>query len=450
MSDIIDMLAGIMPGSRWQALRDTRGEARRNAQRSFEALLEPADAGTFTLSERYAVAAYTTVLQAPGSAPATFYAEILAEETEQDHADAVLALARSASVPGPYGTYREIGLSSESIPGPFIYYEDEIASGVTPRLAAALEYSHLLSLHPRDAGPAALRRLEEAGWQADDIVTLSQLVAFLSFQLRVALGLAALSGTSPQFQDADPASADFPGWGSFSSLPSAPRGQETAPPDSSGSRPDSSSLVRDYTGTEIQSPEGFTQQTLGWVPWLAPIPEDELSEPQRAALIDEFRIKRPYFRLLVRDAEALEARTLTDKDIFGNDDGGLPLADREIAATAVSRVNGCVYCASVHSRKAAGYTGRAEEIQRLLDDGIGADLDPRWSAVAKAAAALTEVPSRFDAELITGLRNHSNPAGPALDDAELLDLIYSAAFFNWANRLMLALGEPEVPSTRRR
>ena len=34
-------------------------------------------------------------------------------------------------------------------------------------------------------------------------------------------------------------------------------------------------------------------------------------------------------------------------------------------------------------------------------------------------------------------------------DAEILDIIGSAAFFNWANRLMLSLGEPEVPASRR-
>ncbi len=32
----------------------------------------------------------------------------------------------------------------------------------------------------------------EAGWSTDDIVTLSQLVAFLSFQLRTAWGLRVL------------------------------------------------------------------------------------------------------------------------------------------------------------------------------------------------------------------------------------------------------------------
>jgi alkylhydroperoxidase family enzyme len=29
-----------------------------------------------------------------------------------------------------------------------------------------------------------------------------------------------------------------------------------------------------------------------------------------------------------------------------------------------------------------------------------------------------------------------------LDDGEIVDVINGAAFFNWANRLMLSLGEP--------
>ncbi|RIJ53636.1 alkylhydroperoxidase domain protein, partial [Clavibacter phaseoli] len=34
-------------------------------------------------------------------------------------------------------------------------------------------------------------------------------------------------------------------------------------------------------------------------------------------------------------------------------------------------------------------------------------------------------------------------------DAAVVDVINGAAFFNWANRLMLSLGEPEVPASRR-
>ncbi|WP_191089867.1 alkylhydroperoxidase domain protein [Nesterenkonia ebinurensis] len=195
---------------------------------------------------------------------------------------------------------------------------------------------------------------------------------------------------------------------------------------------------------EITRPARFTQETLGWVPWLAPIPEEELTQGQREALIDDFRIKRPYFRLLVRNAAALEARTLTDKDIFQNEEGGLPLEDRELAATAASRLNGCVYCASVHSRKASHYSGRKAEIQQLLDEGADADLDPRWSAISHAAQLLTRSPLEFGPDQVSELYR------VGLDESEIVDLVYSASFFNWANRLMLALGEPEVLSRRRR
>ena len=56
-ADIIDLLAGIAPGDPLTAVRDQRAQARENAQRSFTALLEPEDPGTFALAERYAVAA---------------------------------------------------------------------------------------------------------------------------------------------------------------------------------------------------------------------------------------------------------------------------------------------------------------------------------------------------------------------------------------------------------
>ena len=77
-----------------------------------------------------------------------------------------------------------------------------------------------------------------------------------------------------------------------------------------------------------------------------------------------------------------------------------------------------------------------QRVQRLLDDGVGVKLDPRWDAVVSASAALTATPSTFGATHIAALR------AAGLDDAEIVDVINAAAFFNWANRLMLSLGEP--------
>ena len=72
----------------------------------------------------------------------------------------------------------------------------------------------------------------------------------------------------------------------------------------------------------------------------------------------------------------------------------------------------------------------------MLDEGVSADLGERWSAVVRASVALASTPISFGPEHLQELRR------VGLDDAEIVDLINSSAFFNWANRLMMSLGEP--------
>jgi len=187
---------------------------------------------------------------------------------------------------------------------------------------------------------------------------------------------------------------------------------------------------------EHVEPVVFTREQLDWLPWLEPMAEQDLTARHVTALVDAARVKSPYFRLLVRDPEVLEARTRTDKDIFYNPDAGLPRAERELAAAATSRFNGCIYCASVHARFAATYSKRAEDVDRLLADGVGADLDARWNAIVAASVALTSTPIAFGPDHVEALRS------VGLDDASIVDVINAASFFNWANRLMLSLGEP--------
>ncbi len=183
-------------------------------------------------------------------------------------------------------------------------------------------------------------------------------------------------------------------------------------------------------------PVAFTRAQLEWLPWLEPVMADALTPRQLASLVDPARAKSPYFRLLARDPDALEARTRTDKDIFYNPDAGLPRAERELAAAATSRYNGCIYCASVHSRLAATYSRREDDVQRMLDEGVASDLGERWNAIVAASVALTATPISFGPEHVDRLRR----AG--LDDLAIADVIHASAFFNWANRLMLSLGEP--------
>ncbi len=190
------------------------------------------------------------------------------------------------------------------------------------------------------------------------------------------------------------------------------------------------------TYPDHQEPVAFTQAMLEWLPWLPPLPAEELTPRHMAGLVDAARAKSPYFMLLARDPDILGARTRTDKDIFYNPTAGLPRAERELSAAATSRLNGCIYCASVHARFATQFSKRGDVVQRLLDEGTGADLDPRWNAVVAASVALTATPLEFGVADVERLRE----AG--LDDLAISDAIHGAAFFNWANRLMLSLGVP--------
>lgn len=184
------------------------------------------------------------------------------------------------------------------------------------------------------------------------------------------------------------------------------------------------------------APDAFTRAMLDWLPWVEPLAEDALTPRHIEALVDAARAKSAYFRLLARDPDALEHRTRTDKDIFYNTDAGAPRADRELAAAAVSRFNGCIYCASVHARFAATYAKREADVDRLLAEGVGIDLGERWNAIVAAAVALTAIPMTFGPEHVARLR------ATGMDDLAVADIIQGASFFNWANRLMLSLGEP--------
>jgi CMD domain protein len=191
--DIINLLAGIAADSPLASLRSTRAQATEYAQASFTALLEPEEPGTFPLCERYAIAAFTARLHGFAQA-AEFYRDILADE-----APALVAPIHAAGTAGvsdgPHGAYREEALAAESIPRPAWTPDACVTSAVGDRLAAALRHTHLLVFRPRESGAADLRALAASGWNADDIVRLSQLVAFLAFQLRTAWALRVLQQT---------------------------------------------------------------------------------------------------------------------------------------------------------------------------------------------------------------------------------------------------------------
>jgi CMD domain protein len=189
--DVIADLAGIEPGSPLAAIRERRLQARENAQASYAALFEPADTSAMSLAERLAVATFVASLHRQAETRDFYAAKLL--EADAGLARAVAAEAAHGATHGPYGAYPKGPLSTEDKAGP--HYIPADAGALGPRLAAAFVHVHLLVFRPRDSNAAALQALLDAGWSTDGVVTLSQLVAFLAFQIRSVAGLRILAAT---------------------------------------------------------------------------------------------------------------------------------------------------------------------------------------------------------------------------------------------------------------
>jgi uncharacterized peroxidase-related enzyme len=185
----------------------------------------------------------------------------------------------------------------------------------------------------------------------------------------------------------------------------------------------------------------FTIERLDWAPWIETVTEIGLSDEELAAVYEQAPNAKgsPYFATLALDLPALVERT----GLFNNtmrSPGGGSNAERELAATAVSRINGCVYCASVHAQRYVQYAKRPEVMDRLLEEGVDAPLsDAREQAIVDFSAKLTRNPAGLTSDDIKPLR----VAG--LTDLEIYDIAQSAAMFAWANRLMQTLGDAVYP-----
>lgn len=405
--DTLDELAGIEAGSALDALRRSRPVTREHVAGSYAALFER-DTADAPRPERLAVAVFVAGLHRDPVAVAFYRSALLAAGGAADLADALAAEADRSAATGPWGAFPSAALAAWDAPGPEYAARDVAARTLGPRLTAALGFAHYLVLHPRDAERGRLTPLQDAGWTTTGIVTLAQEIAYLAFQLRVAEGLRVLGGGAAGVGPAPAAAGELTA--------------HTVPDDG------------------VARPDRFTTAQLDWLPWLEPERIENLTDAGWEALVDRARAKSEYFMLLVRDPEILRERTLTDKDVFHNVAQGLPRAERELTAAATSRFNGCIYCASVHSRFAAHFSKRGDDVQRLLDEGVAGRQEPRWRAIVDAAAHLAATPTAFSAADVTALR------AVGLGDAEIYDVVHAGAFFAWANRLMLTLGEPAIPA----
>lgn len=158
-ADVVDRVAGLAAGSATHALRHQRDKVAVATQGSYDALFDPALPG-LPLVQRLLVALYAARLT-PAPALMAHYRERLAEAG----ADAALVAVAEQGDP---------------------------ASLADTRLRAILAFTRTLIENPVGGDEAALKTLPAAGLATPDVVTLAQLIAFLSYQVRLVAGLKAL------------------------------------------------------------------------------------------------------------------------------------------------------------------------------------------------------------------------------------------------------------------
>lgn len=155
--DTIDQLAGIAPDSRLARLRAQRLDVSKHAEGSFQALFEPADLAGVSRFERETIALRVAVLT-PSAAVAASHRERLRKLNTSDATIAAI----------------------EHYPG---------GSDLSARTLAILRFTDLLTLHPSVAVSEHIAELKDVGLAPRDIVTIAQVITFVTFQVRALVGL---------------------------------------------------------------------------------------------------------------------------------------------------------------------------------------------------------------------------------------------------------------------
>ncbi|QRY35225.1 MULTISPECIES: CMD domain-containing protein [unclassified Variovorax] len=379
--DLVDACVPLAEGSAVHAVRHQRDKVAAATQGSYEALFDPALSGP-PLVERL-LAAHAIARSAGSVALQAHYRARL---------DALAPLSATQQAAAD-------GAPVESL-------------GADARLQAVLAFTRTLTDRPVEGDREALLKLPAAGLATPEVVALAQLIAFVAYQVRVVAGLQALAALG-----GDSAAAAVE--------------ENTAPFVHPANLPPPGEPLRI---------NGYTSETLGWKAWL-PVIDLTQASAEQVQVLDASHPKArssDYYLLLVHQPRILQERATVFNAIMYAP-GGLSRAERELASAVVSRINGCVYCASVHAQRFEQLAKRNDVIAQVFTDPQGAGTTPRERAIVNLSIELTRSPAGFGAQQLRAVR------AAGLTDLEILDTIHAVAIFAWANRLMLNLGEPVFP-----
>jgi uncharacterized peroxidase-related enzyme len=122
------------------------------------------------------------------------------------------------------------------------------------------------------------------------------------------------------------------------------------------------------------------------------------------------------------------------QSLFDPNEGQLTPVERELIAVVVSAENGCAYCETHHTKGLAHALKDPIRARRIAAgyDHVP-DLTPREKALADLAIKITRDPATVTDTDVNGLRYLG------LDDKVILEVIETAAFFNYTNRVGISI-----------
>lgn len=344
-ADLVDRLVPLQAGTPTHAVRYQRNKVVTATQGSYDRLFDPELAGP-SLAERL-LAAHAI-------------ARLSSSTALQAHYD-----DRLRALPELTAQQRAV-LDGAPIKGP-----DDADD---TRLQAILRFTATLAERPVEGDREALLRLPVAGLATPETVALAQLIAFVSFQVRVVAGLQALDELRSRTH------------GAATDVAPAPAALE-APFVHPAHMPKPGEPLR---------VNGYTSDTLGWTSWL-PVVDLAQATPEQVAVLEASHPKAKtsdYYLLLVHQPRILEERATVFNAIMYAP-GGLSRAERELASAVVSRVNGCVYCASVHAQRFEQLAKRNDVIHQVFTEPQGAGTNARERAIVQLSIDLTSRPAGF-------------------------------------------------------
>lgn len=115
-------------------------------------------------------------------------------------------------------------------------------------------------------------------------------------------------------------------------------------------------------------------------------------------------------------------------------ESALSKAEREMIAVVVSAMNHCFYCLVSHGAVLRIRTKDAALADTIAANYRAADLTPRQRAMLDFAVKTTLSSAECDDADLDALRAHG------FDDAAIMDIVQTAAFFNYSNRVASAVG----------